>query len=215
MVESAKLAGASFEMPVEAVTLTPSRDGVAITAGDRRYSADAVVLCAGTWSGRVKVVGARPVPVHPVRGQLLHLQWTSSAPPPTRILWDSQCYIVPWADGSLLVGATMEDAGFDERVTLDGVRTLAEAAGALLPAAKAGATFVAARVGLRPASPDGLPIIGPLADAPRVCVATGHFRNGVLLTPLTAQLVADSVLDGRRDAALDVTSPARFAAVSA
>ena len=87
-------------------------------------------------------------------------------------------------------------------------------AAALLPAAKAD-TFVAARVGLRPASPDNLPIIGPLADAPRVCVATGHYRNGVLLAPLTAQVVADWVLEGRRDAAIDVTTPARFTSVAA
>jgi glycine oxidase len=210
LVESAKLAGVSFETPVEVVDLMPRADGVDVRAGDRRYSADAVVLSAGTWSGRVKVAGTRPIPVRPVRGQLLQLQWNADTPPPARIVWDRSCYIVPWPDGSLLVGATMEDVGFDERVTLDGVRQLAEAAGALLPAAKA-ASFVAARAGLRPASPDGLPVIGPLADAPRVCVATGHYRNGVLLAPLTAQIIADWVLEARCDAAIEVTTPARFA----
>jgi len=212
LVESAKLAGASFEAPVEAVDVVPRGTSVDVRAGARRYSADVVVLAAGTWSGRVKVAGVRPIPVRPVRGQLLHLQWTAATPLPSRVIWDRDCYIVPWPDGSLLVGATVEEVGFDERVTLEGVRSLAEAAGALLPAAKAG-TFVAARAGLRPASPDGLPIIGPVADAPRVCVATGHFRNGVLLAPLTASLVADWILDGRRDAALDVTTPDRFTTV--
>jgi glycine oxidase len=212
LVESAKLGGVSFETPVEAVDLMPRGDAVEVRAGERRYQADAVVLAAGTWSGRVKIAGTRPVPVRPVRGQLLQLQWDTATPPPARIVWDRNCYIVPWPDGSVLVGATMEEAGFDERVTLDGIRHLAEAAAALLPAAKA-ASFVAARSGLRPASPDGLPIIGPLADAPRVCIATGHFRNGVLLAPLTAQLVADWMLDGRRDAAIDATTPARFTSV--
>ena len=214
LVESAKLAGASFETPVEAVDLMPRGDAVDVRAGERRYQADAVVLAAGTWSGRVKIAGARPIPVRPVRGQLLHLQWNAGTPPPARVVWDRHCYIVPWPDGSLLAGATMEDVGFDERVTLEGVRCLAEAAAALLPAAKAG-TFLAARAGLRPASPDGLPVIGPLADAPRVCAATAHYRNGVLLAPLTAQVVADWVLEGRRDAAIDVTTPSRFASVPA
>jgi len=212
LVESAKLAGASFEAPVEAVDVVPRGAGVDVRAGDRRYSADAVVLAAGTWSGRVKIAGVRPIAVRPVRGQLLHLQWTAAAPPPARVVWDKSCYVVPWPDGSLLVGATAEEVGFDERVTLEGVRSLADAAAALLPAAKAG-TFVAARAGLRPASPDGLPLIGPLAGAPRVCVATGHYRNGVLLAPLTAALVADWILDGRRDAALDATTPDRFTTV--
>jgi glycine oxidase len=211
LVESAKLAGASFDTPVEAVELTMRGNEVEVRAGERHYGADAIVLAAGTWSGRVKVAGIRPIHVRPVRGQLLHLRWTAPTPPPARIVWDRNCYVVPWPDRSLLVGATMEDAGFDERVTLEGVRSLAEAAAGLLPATKAG-EFIAARAGLRPASPDGLPIIGPLEEAPRVCVATGHYRNGVLLAPLTARLVADWILDGRRDEAIDVTTPARFAA---
>jgi glycine oxidase len=214
LVESAKRSGASFETPVEAVEIVPRADGVEVRAGERRYSADAVVLAAGTWAGRVRIAGARPIPVRPVRGQLLQLQWSASQPPPARVVWDRGCYVVPWPDGSMLVGATMEDVGFDERVTLDGVRNLADAAARLLPAATA-ASFVAARAGLRPASPDGLPIVGPLADAPRVCVAAGHYRNGVLLAPLTARIVADWILESRRDAAIEVTTPARFASVPA
>jgi glycine oxidase len=215
LAESAKLAGASFETPAEAVEIAPKRDGGAdVRAGDRRYSADIVVLAAGSWSGRVKVTDAPALPVRPVRGQLLHLRWPEqegrpSLPLPSRVVWGSDCYTVPWSDGSLLVGATVEDVGFDERVTLDGVRGLAEAAAALLPGAKAG-EFVAARAGLRPASPDGLPIIGPLPSAPAVIAATGHYRNGVLLAPLTAAIVADAVLDGRQDQVFAVTTPARF-----
>jgi len=116
---------------------------------------------------------------------------------------------VPWTDGSLLVGATMEDVGFDERSTVDGVQTLTAAVQALLPGSAA-ATVDAVRVGLRPATPDGLPAIGPLTRAPRVTIATGHFRNGILLAPLTAEMVTASVLDGRVDEMSGVVSPDRF-----
>jgi glycine oxidase len=211
LVESAKRAGASFEAPVEAIEVVPQGDrGVDVHAGVRRYTADAVVVAAGSWGGRVKIVGAPPIPVRPVRGQLLHLRSAPGAVRPSRVAWSRDCYVVPWPDGSLLVGATVEDAGFDERVTADGLRRLAQAAEDLLPGV-ADAGLVAARAGLRPASPDGLPIVGPLPAAPSVCAATGHYRNGVLLSPLTASIVADWVLDGRRDPAIDVTTPGRFA----
>lgn len=210
LVEGAKRSGAAFESPVDAVEVTPGpRGGADVRAGDRRYGADAVVLAAGSWSGRVKVAHAPPLPVRPVRGQLLHLRWPAGAAPPARIVWGRDCYVVPWPDGSLLVGATVEDVGFDERVTMDGVRSLTEAAGQLLPAAKAG-EFVAARAGLRPAAPDGLPIIGSLFGARGVVAATAHYRNGVLLAPLTAHLVAEMLLHTHADPALEITSPDRF-----
>jgi len=169
---------------------------------------NAVVLAAGSWSGRIEVAGvAAAVPVRPVRGQLLHLSW--NGPPLRRVLWAERCYLVPWDDGTLLVGATVEDAGFDERATVAGVRDLLEAACDLVPHAWT-AGFIGARVGLRPASGDGLPIIGASTIMPNLMYATGHYRNGVLLAPLTAELVADAMLEGRIDPALAVTSPQRF-----
>jgi len=210
LVESAKRSGVTFETPVDAAEVTPRQGGGAeVRAGDRRYEADAVVVAAGSWTGRIKVAGAPALPVRPVRGQLLHLRWPDSQPPPSRIVWSRDCYVVPWPDRSLLVGATVEDVGFDERVTTEGVRSLADAAGALLPAAKAG-EFVAARAGLRPAAPDGLPIIGGLRGARGVIAATAHYRNGVLLAPLTASLVAEMLLHSGGDPALEVVSPDRF-----
>ncbi len=210
LVESAKRSGVTFETPVDAAEVTPRRGGGAeVRAGDRRYEADAVVLAAGSWSGRVKVAHAPALPVRPVRGQLLHLRWSDSQPPPSRVVWSHDCYVVPWPDGSILVGATVEDVGFDERVTADGVRSLAEAAAALLPAANAG-EFVTARAGLRPAAPDGLPIIGGLPGARGVIAATAHYRNGVLLAPLTAALVSDMILHSGGDPALEAVSPDRF-----
>jgi glycine oxidase len=171
-------------------------------------TADAVVIAAGSWSGQVEIDGARArVPVTPIRGQLLHLTWPDE--PPSRVLWSEHCYIVPWSDQTVLVGATVEDAGFDERTTVEGVRRLLDASCDLLPAT-CHATFTAARAGLRPRTPDHLPVIGWSPASPSVMYATGHYRNGVLLAPLTAELVADAMLDGRIDPLLALTSPARF-----
>jgi glycine/D-amino acid oxidase-like deaminating enzyme len=149
------------------------------------------------------------VPVRPVRGQLLYLAWSGA--PLRRVTWSSGCYLVPWEDGTLLVGATVEEAGFDERTTVEGVRGLLDAVCAIVPHACT-AAFTGARVGLRPATIDNLPVIGPSAVVPNLMYATGHYRNGVLLAPLTAQLVADAMLDNRLDPMLAPVSPARFGA---
>jgi glycine/D-amino acid oxidase-like deaminating enzyme len=102
----------------------------------------------------------------------------------------------------------VEDVGFDEHATVDGVRLLMDAAIELVPSLS-GAAFTAVRVGLRPATPDGLPIVGP-CDVPGLVFATGHYRNGVLLAPLTAAIVADLLLEGRRHPQLAALSAARF-----
>ena len=187
---------------VEHVSLE-STESIGLTIGGEAHTAAAVVIAAGSWSGLVVPEGP---PVKPVRGQLLQLRWRG--PAISRVLWSDDCYVVPWADGSVLVGATVEDAGFDQRTTVAGVRTLIEAASRLLPAA-GDATLEAARAGLRPGTPDGLPFIGRSAAHPALFYATGHYRNGVLLAPLTAQLVADLVLDNLSDPALAATAPSR------
>ena len=208
LTHSARLAGASFETPVEAVDVESQRDHVLVRAGDRHYHADAVVIASGSWAQRIRVKGMASLPVRPVRGQLLHLKWAGSDLP-RRIAWGPRCYAVPWADGSLLVGATVEDVGFDERSTVAGVRDLTDAVAELLPGSVL-AAIEGIRVGLRPAMPDGLPAIGPLAADRRITAATGHYRNGILLAPLTAEIVAKYVLDGVADPAFAVTSPGRF-----
>ena len=208
LVQGARLAGAIFETPVEAAGIDPRKDHVDVRAGARSYSADHVVLAAGSWSRRVRVAGLPVLPVRPIRGQLLHLQWPGAVRP-SRVVWGPRCYTVPWSDGSVLVGATVEDVGFDESSTVDGVRSLTDAVVELLPASR-DAAIAEVRVGLRPAAPDGLPIVGPSAMIPRVTFAAGHYRNGILLAPLTAALVSQYILDGRRDPALVTTSPDRF-----
>jgi len=208
LASSARLSGATFESPVEVVEIVPRPSGVELRAGDRRFSADYAVVAAGSWSRRVRVAGVPAFPVRPVRGQLLHLRWNGDGRP-SRIVWGPRCYTVSWSDGAMLVGATVEDAGFDESVTAAGLQALTSAVAELLPDA-ARATLLDARAGLRPALPDHLPAIGPLSSAPRVVMATGHYRNGILLAPLTARIVAEYVLTGSTDPAVAVTTPDRL-----
>ena len=94
--------------------------------------------------------------------------------PLSHVIWGKDCYVVPWRDGTVLVGATVEEVGFDERTTAAGVRDLLDAVCELLPEAW-GATFLEARAGLRPATPDALPIIGPSPSIEGVVYATGHY----------------------------------------
>ena len=188
---------------------------VARERGDVRVETDrgtltgsAVVIAAGSWAGEIAIEGiAARLPVRPVRGQLLHLGWNGTAL--RRVTWSAGCYLVPWEDGTVLVGATVEEAGFDERVTVAGVFDLLESAGAIVPHAWT-AAFRGARVGLRPATADELPIIGHSRVLENVMYATGHYRNGILLAPLTAQLVADALLEKRFDPLLEAVSPSRF-----
>jgi glycine oxidase len=163
------------------------RDDVAIHHRGGVQAFDKVVVCAGVWTPGLDPLGETSERIRPVRGQLVRLH--APAVSIARVLWGDGCYIVPWRDGTVLVGATAEDAGFDVRPTADGVRGLLDAAIALVPAL-ASATFVEVRVGLRPATEDGMPILGPASD-PRIIYAAGHFRNGVLLAPVTARLVAE------------------------
>ncbi len=190
---------------VEAVVTAGGR--VTLTASDGDLVCDAVVVAAGSWSGGITTGGAPPVPVRPVRGQLVQLQ----ASPGTlqRVVWGSACYLVPWMNGTVLVGATVEDVGFDERVTDEGVRRL-RADGERIVPALGSAAFVEARAGLRPATNDELPIVGPSSTMRGVFYATGHYRNGVLLAPWTASAVADLVLTGTSTSELDSVRPDRF-----
>jgi glycine oxidase len=171
------------------------------------FDADAVIVAAGAWSDAVERPRREPGHVKPIRGQLLHLRLP--ARPAARILWGSRCYLVPWRDGTVLVGATSEDAGFDETATAAGVRHLLTAGVELLPPL-AGAAFAGVRVGLRPMTGDELPAIGASSTMRGMFYATGHYRNGVLLAPLTAVLLADLVLEGREATELALVRPARL-----
>lgn len=180
--------------------------GIAVATADGVHHAPQVVLATGAWSASLAPAGADPAPVRPIRGQLLHL---AAAPDTLRhIVWGPDIYLVPWTSGTVFVGATSEDVGFDERTTAAGVAGLLTRASALVPAL-ADATFVAARQGLRPGSPDDLPYVGPSAVVPGLFYACGHYRNGALLAPLTASLVAGLLAGDRSDPALAVLAPSR------
>jgi glycine oxidase len=205
---AAQRLGAQIVPPAHVTRLSRSNGNISIEADGTVLRADAVVLAAGCWSGQVDVDGAGVrIPVRPVRGQLLHLAWNGE--PLRRVIWSQKCYLVPWHDGTVLVGATVEEAGFEERATVAGVRDLLDAACDVVPHTWT-ASFLAARVGLRPGTPDNLPVIGRSRVMPGLLYATGHFRNGVLLAPLTARIVADALLDGRMDPVLAITDPERF-----
>jgi len=205
---AARCLGATF-LDVGRVARISRRDGdLHVQTARSARTARTVVVAAGSWSGRIEIEGATALPVRPVRGQMLHLAWKDNHPL-RRVTWGEHCYLVPWDDGTLLVGATMEEVGFDENTTTAGVQDLLNAACTLVPRVQ-GSGFLGARAGLRPGTPDAMPIIGWSRSMPNVMYATGHFRNGVLLAPLTAQLVADAVLSDRLDPAIDAIGPQRF-----
>jgi thiazole synthase len=172
-------------------------------AGEIR--SDALILAAGSWSSQI--LGTPREVVKPIRGQLVSLSMERR--PASRVVWGPDCYLVPWKDGTVLVGATVEDVGYDESTTMAGVRGLMNAAVDLMPALEH-ARFREARAGLRPKTEDELPVIGRSSTMPHVFYATGHYRNGVLLAPLTASLIADLVLDGRERPELNDVRPDRF-----
>jgi glycine oxidase len=166
---------------------------------------DRVIVATGAWSSLLQLNGHCRVPVRPVKGQLLRLRGV----PVSRLLWSHGCYVVPQGNHDLLVGATMEEAGFDDRPTTSGMLQLLRAAQVLVPQV-ADAEFVEARVGLRPATTDSLPILGYARESESLIYSVGHFRNGIVLAPLTARILADLVLDDVSDPALAVVAPGRF-----
>lgn len=180
---------------------------IRIESSESSVEADAVVIAAGSWSGGIPIAPASAPPIRPIRGQLLQLRFP--APPLSHIVWGVATYLVPWADGGVLVGATTEDVGFDESVTVAGMRDLLDGATELLPAV-ASAAFDGARAGLRPKTSDELPIVGASSTMRGVFYATGHYRNGVLLAPLTAVMMADLILDGQKRPELELVRPSRF-----
>lgn len=168
--------------------------GVAL--GERLHPAEVVVLAAGAWSRDIAGLpeAARP-PVRPLKGQALALRMDPAAPLIEHVLWVPKGYLVPRNDGRLLVGATVEERGFDESLTAGGVFALLESAWRALPAIEE-LPIEEFWVGFRPGSRDDLPILGP-TPVDGLMLASGHHRNGILLAPVTAEAVAQQVLTGR------------------
>lgn len=184
--------------------LTPGDTGVTATTADGTIQADAVVVTTGSWTS--SLLPADALRVVPIRGQLLYLRARPSLL--SHVVYSEHCYLVPWQDGTVLAGATVEDVGFDERSTPEGTERLKEAAATLVPELL-DAEVEAVRVGLRPRGRDEVPIIGAVPGMPHVFCAIGHYRNGVILAPLTAALVTDLVLGGTPRPELALVRPDR------
>jgi glycine oxidase len=173
------------------------------------------VVAAGAWSPALAPDGHGP-PVRPVKGQILELRVRAGMEAPlNRIVRTPRCYLVARGDDQVVLGATVEEQGFDTAVTADGVFRLLEAAWEVVPEVGE-LELVEARAGLRPGTPDNGAVVGPDPDLEGLVWATGHWRNGVLLAPLTGEWVAALLADDEEpDPELAALSPARFERVGA
>jgi glycine oxidase len=188
---------------VTAVDISAGRAAGVVTA-KTRYQSETVVACAGAWSGQIAPYA---FPTRPVKGQMLCLL------SPCRdllkhVIRTPAVYLIPRSDGRILVGATVEEAGFDKRTDLATIQRLHLSALALIPELR-NAKIHGNWAGLRPGTPDGLPILGATAT-PGYFVATGHFRDGILLAPITARVMAQVIAGKEPDCKLEAFSPLRF-----
>jgi glycine oxidase len=209
---AAEAAGATIRehTPVKDIAITgPSTDGVVLADGSK-INADVVVLAAGAWSRTIAGLAPelRP-PVRPIKGQMLSLRMDPVAPLINHVLWAPGVYLVPRRDGRLIVGATVEEKGFDTTITAGGLLSLLDAAWRTVPAIEE-LPVEETWVGHRPGSRDDAPILGP-GPLQGLIYATGHHRNGILLAPVTADTVASLVLDGVVEPAIRPFGIERFA----
>ncbi len=208
---AAAAAGANIRehCAVERIVMAGGRAAGVVLADGTQVEADTIVLAAGAWSRRIEGLppDARP-PVRPVKGQMLALRMNPAAPLLTHVLWAPGAYLAPRRDGRLIVGATVEEKGFDATLTAGGVLSLLEATWRALPAVEE-LPIDEMWVGHRPGSRDDAPILGA-SPIDGLVYATGHHRNGILLTPITADTVARLVLDGAVDPVIAPFGMERF-----
>ncbi len=180
---------------------------VGVVAEGERIPAEAVLIAAGAWSGELTVsLGAR-LPVEPARGQMLAL---SHVPPLIKhCIHGLEVYLVPRPSGELLIGATVEHVGFVRAVTPEGIGSLIRSALELVPDL-ANRPITRTWSGFRPWAPDSLPILGPWPGTDGLYVATAHFRNGILLAPITARLIKELIVDSKPSLDLTPFLPDRF-----
>jgi glycine oxidase len=207
--QAAARRGARFHLGTDVLGLR--RDGarathVQTTGGDQ--VAGHVVLATGAWAGVYAEWVRAPIPVFPAKGQILTVY---AAPPPLRsVVFGLDAYLLPRVDGTVVCGATVERVGFDKSLTVDGMAWLLEMVKALCPTLER-APIDRVWTGLRPGSPDDMPIVGLAPGWENVILATGHFRNGIMLAPVTADLVAGLIMREESSPLLGPLSPSRFA----
>jgi glycine oxidase len=215
LAAAARAVGANINehQPVAAISNVGRRvDGIVLADGTK-HAADTVVLAAGAWSRAIagSIADLAPQglpPVRPIKGQMLALRMDPAAPLVSHVIWGPGIYLVPRLDGRLIVGATVEEKGFDSTLTAGGLLTLLEAAWRAVPAIEE-LPIDEMWVGHRPGSRDDAPILGP-APLDGLIYATGHHRNGILLAPVTADTIARLVLDGTIDPAIRPFGIERF-----
>ena len=188
-----------------------SAHGVMI--GAALHPADAVLLAAGAWSRTIEGMPPETCPpVRPIKGQMLALRMDPARPILRHVVWAPKVYLVPRHDGRLLIGATVEERGFDPDLTAGGVLSLLEAAWRAVPTIEE-LPIDEMWVGFRPGSRDDAPILGP-TPIKGLTVATGHHRNGILLAPLTIDMISRHMLTGEIDPAIRAFGIERFAPVT-
>jgi len=169
-----------------------------------QFAAGIVVNCAGAWAGQI---GPHPFPTRPVKGQMLCVAMPEKELV-RHVVRAPEVYLIPRSDGRMLIGATAEEAGFDKRTVPETIQKLRQAALDLVPKL-ADARILEAWAGLRPGTPDGLPILGA-TPTPGYFVATGHFRDGILLAPVTARVMGQLIAGKKLEFQLGAFAAARF-----
>lgn len=194
------------ETSVESVRV--ERDRVSGLQTSRGFIAcGKAVVAAGTWSGFIQLSPKTALKIEPVRGQMISFD---ARPQLTRhVIYTPRGYVVPRQDGRLLAGSTSEHAGFAKQVTAGGISTILANAQEISPAVS-NLPIVDTWAGLRPRAPDNLPVLGPCDEIGGLFYATGHYRNGILLAPVTGELIAEAVIDGVVSPLLGPFSPGRF-----
>jgi glycine oxidase len=208
LVEAARRRGVRLVLghPVEELCRAADRVTGVRARGMGTLPAGAVVLAAGAWSSEIAGVPSA-LRLGPVKGQILALG--SDPPLLRRAILSGEIYLVPRLSGECVVGATVEPRVGDKTVTAEAVAWLLREAVAAVPGLGR-APFLRAWAGLRPATADGLPVVGPWPGLPGLLVAAGHARSGIVLAPVTARIVRDFVVEGRSSRAAEILSPARL-----
>jgi glycine oxidase len=186
--------GARFQESTTVVGVCTSGGRVTGVRTNRgEFGAETVVLAAGVWSPDLASGIGLNLPVAPVKGQIMNLRALGRSP--RQVLWCGECYLVPRPDGEIVLGATEEEGNYDATPTVAGMNRLTEAALEVAPAVGS-FTLEGFWAGLRPAAPDRFPIVGRVATLEGLLLATAHYRNGILLGPLTGRRVAEHLIKG-------------------
>jgi glycine oxidase len=204
---AARRAGAVIVEGKEAGALLMDRGKVAgVVCGGEAFSAGCVIVAAGCWSSSLLETAGLKTSVIPARGQMVAVKGENL--PIRSLVHSRKCYLVPRLDGRILIGATLEYTGYRKAVTVGGISALLDAAIELVPELER-FEVIETWSGLRPDTPDHLPVLGH-AGPENLVLATGHFRNGILLAPVTAQLISDAVVKGRAREELQTFGAGRF-----